>query len=141
MLSSVIKSQTRQRLPYRSQIQRRYEKTGFRLVIESESKDDPDHGARIPGWGSIHIMPTISVFFGIIVRMFYRDHNPPHFHAEYQGQNATFDFGGKLLEGEIDSRTAKALIRKWARLHKRELSRNWENMRQRKEFIRIEPLK
>jgi hypothetical protein len=53
-------------------------------------------------------MPTISVFFGIIVRMFYRDHNPPHFHAEYQGQNATFDFGGKLLEGEIDSRTAKA---------------------------------
>ena len=50
-------------------------------------------------------MPTISVFFGIIVRMFYRDHNPPHFHAEYQGQNATFDFGGKLLEGEIDSRT------------------------------------
>jgi len=86
-------------------------------------------------------MPTISVFFGIIIRMFYRDHNPPHFHAEYQGQNATFDFSGKLLEGEIDSRTAKALIRKWALLHKPELSRNWENMRQRKEFIRIEPLK
>lgn len=42
-------------------------------------------------------MPTISVFFGIIIRMFYRDHNPPHFHAEYQGQNATFDFDGKLL--------------------------------------------
>ncbi|MGH7798185.1 MAG: DUF4160 domain-containing protein [Candidatus Binatia bacterium] len=55
-------------------------------------------------------MPTTSVFFGIIIRMFYRDHNPPHFHAEYQGQNATFDFDGKLLEGEIDSRTAKSLI-------------------------------
>jgi Domain of unknown function (DUF4160) len=54
-------------------------------------------------------MPTISVFFGIIIRMFYRDHNPPHFHAEYQGQNAIFDFDGKLLEGEIDSRTAKGL--------------------------------
>jgi len=86
-------------------------------------------------------MPTISVFFGMIIRMFYRDHNPPHFHAEYQGQSATFGFDGKLLEGEIDSRTAKALIRKWARLHKSELSRNWENMRQRKEFTRIEPLK
>ena len=86
-------------------------------------------------------MPAISVFFGIIIRMFYRDHNPPHFHAEYQGQNATFDFDGKLLEGEIDSRTAKTLIRKWTRLHRNELNNNWERMRQRKEFFRIEPLK
>ena len=86
-------------------------------------------------------MPTISVVFGIIIRMFYRDHNPPHFHAEHQGQNATFDFNGKQLEGEIDSRTAKVLIRKWAQLHKAELNKNWENMRQRKTFIRIEPLK
>ena len=86
-------------------------------------------------------MPTISVFFGIIIRMFYRDHNPPHFHAEYQGQNATFNFDGNLREGEIDSRTAKALIKKWARLHKAELAKNWENMRQQKQFLRIEPLK
>jgi len=86
-------------------------------------------------------MPTISVFFGIIIRMFYRDHNPPHFHAEHQGQNATFDFNGNLLEGEIDSGTAKYLIRKWARLHKTELDKNWEHMRQQKPFTRIEPLK
>jgi len=85
-------------------------------------------------------MPTISVFFGIIIRMFYRDHNPPHFHAEYQGQNATFDFDGKLLEGEIDSRTAKDLIKKWARLYKAELDKNWDQMRQKKQFTRIEPL-
>lgn len=86
-------------------------------------------------------MATISVFFGIIIRMFYRDHNPPHFHAEHQGQHAKFDFDGKLLDGEIDSRTAKNLIRKWARLHKPELDKNWEHMRQRQGFIRIEPLK
>jgi hypothetical protein len=86
-------------------------------------------------------MPTISVFFGIIIRMFYRDHSPPHSHAEYQGQNAIFDFDGKLLEGEIDSRTARGLIRKWARMHKAELNKNWENMHQRKGFIRIEPLR
>ena len=86
-------------------------------------------------------MPTISVFFGIIIRMFYRDHNPPHFHAEYQGQNATFDFGGTLLEGEIDSQTAKDLIKKWARRHKPELNQNWEHMRQKRQFMRIEPLK
>jgi hypothetical protein len=65
----------------------------------------------------------------------------PHFHAEYNGQNATFDFDGNLQEGEIDSRTAKVLIKKWARLHKTELAKNWENMRQRKQFLRIEPLK
>jgi hypothetical protein len=86
-------------------------------------------------------MPTISVFFGIIIRMFYRYHNPPHFHAEYQGQNATFNFEGNLQEGEIDSRTAKELIKKWARLHKSELAKNWENMRQQRQFARIEPLK
>jgi hypothetical protein len=73
--------------------------------------------------------------------MFYRDHSPPHFHAEYQGQNATFDFDGNLREGEIDSRTAKVLIKKWARLHKAELAKNWDNMRQQKQFLRIEPLK
>jgi hypothetical protein len=86
-------------------------------------------------------MPTISVFFGIIIRMFYQDHNPPHFHAEHQGQNATFDFEGNLLEGEIDSRTARGLIKKWARKHRAELHENWKNMRQGKGFIRIEPLR
>jgi hypothetical protein len=55
--------------------------------------------------------------------------------------NAIFDFDGNLLEGEIDSRTAKGLIRKWARMRKAELNKNWENMRQRKGFMRIEPLR
>jgi hypothetical protein len=43
--------------------------------------------------------------------LFYRHHNPPHFHVEYQGQNAPFDFDEKLIEGEIDSRAAKDLIK------------------------------
>ncbi|MFI3196890.1 MAG: DUF4160 domain-containing protein [Methylococcaceae bacterium] len=44
-------------------------------------------------------MPIISRFFGIIIRMFYDDHNPPHFHAEYQAKNALFDFNGNILKG------------------------------------------
>jgi hypothetical protein len=40
----------------------------------------------------------MSKFFCLIVPLFYRDHHPPHFHAEYREQNATFDFKGKLLE-------------------------------------------
>jgi Domain of unknown function (DUF4160) len=41
-------------------------------------------------------MPIISTFFGIIIRMYFGDHNPPHFHVEFQGENATFDFNGQL---------------------------------------------
>jgi hypothetical protein len=59
----------------------------------------------------------------------------------FRGNNATVDFDGNLREGEIDSRTAKVLIKKWARLHKAELAKNWANMRQQKQFVRIEPLR
>lgn len=47
-------------------------------------------------------MPSISMFLGIVIRMFYDEHNPPDFHASYQGPNATFRLDGTPLE-----RTAK----------------------------------
>ena len=43
-------------------------------------------------------MPTISMFFGILIRMYYDEHNPPHFHALYQGSQATFDMDGNILQ-------------------------------------------
>jgi Domain of unknown function (DUF4160) len=46
-------------------------------------------------------MPIISTFFGIIIRMYFGDHNPPHFHVEFQGEKATFTFDGALLAGTI----------------------------------------
>ncbi len=53
-------------------------------------------------------MPIISMFLGIIIQMFTRgEHNPPHFHASYQGHNAVFDLEGELLEGEMPSRQQK----------------------------------
>ena len=55
-------------------------------------------------------MPIISLFFGIVIRMFYREHEPVHFHAEYQGQHAKFDMDGEMLAGNIQSRTALRLI-------------------------------
>jgi hypothetical protein len=58
-------------------------------------------------------MPVISTFFGIVIRMFYREHGVPHFHAEYQGQQATFTFDGELLAGMLHSGTARRLIREW----------------------------
>jgi len=85
-------------------------------------------------------MPTVSGFFGITIRMFHKDHPPPHFHAEYQGQKATFDFEGRLLEGQIKSATARRLIREWARLRQAELTENWENIEHDQTINRIAPL-
>ena len=74
-------------------------------------------------------MPTISTFFGIVIRMFYREHEPPHFHAEYQGQQAKFDLRGKMIVGNIRSKTAVGLIEQWAALHTGELESNWAKMK------------
>lgn len=55
-------------------------------------------------------MPTISMFLGIIIRMYNTgEHNPPHFHASYQGQNAVFDLNGELLEGDMPKRQQNLL--------------------------------
>ncbi len=56
-------------------------------------------------------MPIISTFFGILIRMFYKEHEPAHFHAEYQGQQAKFNLNGEMIVGNIQSRTALRLIR------------------------------
>ncbi|MBI5711613.1 MAG: DUF4160 domain-containing protein [Candidatus Eisenbacteria bacterium] len=85
-------------------------------------------------------MPIVSVFFGIVIRMFYREHGPGHFHAEHQGQQATFDFQGRMLAGSIQSKTALRLIREWAALHRPELEANWENIGLGRPLGRIEPL-
>ena len=72
-------------------------------------------------------MPIISNFFGIMIRMFYREHGVPHFHAEHGGQQASFTFDGDLLAGSISSRTARRLIKEWALAHRSELESNWNH--------------
>lgn len=85
-------------------------------------------------------VPIIAVFFGIVIRMFYKEHEPAHFHAEHQGQQATFDFDGKILAGSIQSKTAVRLIRQWAALHGPELVANWANMKAGTPLNKIPPL-
>ena len=63
-------------------------------------------------------MPVISIFFGIVIRMHYREDEPGHFHAEHQGQQGKFEFAGEMTVGNIQSRTALRLIREWAVLHR-----------------------
>ncbi len=86
-------------------------------------------------------MPEISRFFGIIVRMYYNDHAPPHLHAEYQGEKALFDFDGNILRGRIGSRTAIRLVREWIDAHGNELEDDWRLARAGADLRPIEPLK
>lgn len=51
-------------------------------------------------------MPVISRFYGILIAMYFNDHNPPHFHAKYFGYEALFAFDGTILEGELPKRAA-----------------------------------
>jgi len=72
--------------------------------------------------------------------MYFDDHSPPHFHAEHAGQNATFDFSGRLLAGSLRSATARKLIRLWARAHEDELQANWARAKKLQALSQIAPL-
>ena len=85
-------------------------------------------------------MPEIPRFYGIVIKMYFGDHAPPHFHAEYQGQQGKFGFDGVMTVGNIRSRTALRLIREWAELRRAELEANWERARARTPLDRIAPL-
>lgn len=86
-------------------------------------------------------MPTISMFFGIIIRMYNTgEHNPPHFHASYKGYNAVFNMDGEMTEGEMP-RKQQRLIAAWTEIHKDELLANWELALSEQPLYRIDPLK
>lgn len=72
--------------------------------------------------------------------MFYNDHEPIHFHAEYQGQRGKFDLNGQMIVGNIQSRTALRLIKEWTLLHQVEIRGNWENAKLGRPLDIIEPL-
>lgn len=74
-------------------------------------------------------MPTISMFFGIIIRMFFRDnkqHHLPHIHAEYQGEVAVFAIkDGSILDGSLPTSKRK-LVEAWIEIHRDELFADWQ---------------
>jgi len=71
-------------------------------------------------------MPVISYFFGIYIRMYQDDHNPPHFHIEYQGHQGLMAIeNGEILAGSLPKKATK-LVREWAIEHRDELLADWE---------------
>jgi hypothetical protein len=101
----------------------RFEGSNARGVVESASR-----------------MPTISVFYGILIRMFFNDHPPPHFHARYGEFEATVDIGSlEVIEGQLPRR-ALNLVREWAMMHREELLEDWRFCRENTVPTKIEPL-
>ena len=75
-------------------------------------------------------MPCVSDFYGIAIYMYYSDHAPPHFHAEYAGDEVEIEIATlQVLQGGL-KRRALGLVLEWASLHQAELGINWNLARQ-----------
>ena len=87
-------------------------------------------------------MPEISRFYGILIKMFFADHAPPHFHAEYQGKKAVINIKtGEMIEGDMPIKQLK-LIQAWCVIHEDELLLNFETLRSNPaSWEKVEPLK
>ncbi|WP_375395356.1 DUF4160 domain-containing protein [uncultured Sphingomonas sp.] len=85
-------------------------------------------------------MPTLSIFFGIAIRMFWRDHPPPHFHVNYQGEEAQITLDGTLLNGSLPPRI-EAMVHEWALENQGALLKAWEACSNGRTPTRIRPLR
>jgi hypothetical protein len=85
-------------------------------------------------------MPTISQFYGIIIRMYYNDHAPPHFHAEYAEWELIVGISDvSVIAGKAPNRV-RAMVLEWAAQHQSELLANWERGRAQTPLIPVDPL-
>lgn len=86
-------------------------------------------------------MPTVCMFYGIIIQMFWQEHAPPHFHALYAEHEALIDIRTlEVIKGYLPRR-ALALVLEWASEHRSELIEDWELCTQRQMPKKIQPLK
>jgi hypothetical protein len=85
-------------------------------------------------------VPTISVFYGIVIAMFFNDHDPPHVHARYAEHHARIAIAtGDLLDGHLPPRAAR-LVKEWADLHRGELEQDWRLAQELRPLNPIQPL-
>ncbi|ADC62284.1 DUF4160 domain-containing protein [Allochromatium vinosum] len=83
-------------------------------------------------------MPILSIFFGIIVRMWHDDHPPPHIHVEYQGFEALVQIDtGRILKGKLPKKVA-SIISEWCETHQSELLENWNRAQRFETLERIQ---
>ena len=85
-------------------------------------------------------MPTISMFYGILIRMYWNDHAPPHFHVEYGEYKAQYLIETLVLSRGQLPRRAHALVLEWAAMHRNELMEDWELCEAKQQPKTISPL-
>lgn len=89
-------------------------------------------------------MPILSMFYGIVIRMYFlddRQHHVPHLHAEHAGKRAVISLhDGEVLAGELPSGKVK-LVQAWIEIHRDELLANWQFAVRGEELFRVEPLR
>lgn len=85
-------------------------------------------------------MPRISEFFGIAIYMYFNDHAPPHFHAEYGEYEAAYTVDTiEVMRGRLPRR-AHSMVVEWTTLHRLELKANWDRARNGRPLARVAPL-
>ena len=85
-------------------------------------------------------MPELSRFYGITIKMYYNDHNPPHFHAEYGSFRMVVDVNTLgVIGGRLPPR-ATGLVMEWAAQHQQDLRDAWQQARNMQPLDRIHPL-
>jgi hypothetical protein len=85
-------------------------------------------------------MPEISRFLGMVIQMYFNEHNPPYFHVQYNEYQAAIlieNLG--VMEGELPTKTL-SLVVEWGQEHQEELLANWNSLRKSGQFHKIQPL-
>jgi phosphomannomutase len=85
-------------------------------------------------------MPEVSRFFGISIRMYFDDHNPPHFHAIYWGHEVEVGIEPLTVRHGRFPKRALGMVLEWAALHREELLENWDRLHSDQTMVQIDPL-
>jgi len=85
-------------------------------------------------------MPELSRFLGMVISIYFDDHNPPHFHVEYNEDEALISINDlSIIKGNLPPRVM-GLAMEWARLHQAELLENWNMVKDSGKYYKIDPL-
>ena len=86
-------------------------------------------------------MPEISRFYGVVIKMYFNEHNPPHFHAEYGEYEALIDINSMgIVSGKLPSRVLGMVV-EWASMNQSQLKQEWNKARNMEALGKISPLK
>ena len=85
-------------------------------------------------------MPTICTFFGILIQMYFNDHEPPHFHAIYAGDKYIVGISPIGIRKGQPSPRVRSMLLEWTAIHQTDLLANWERVRADIDPVPVEPL-